>query len=332
MKKALAYNLLSRSGLRFLIEKACPWSGVLVLNYHRIGNGEGSLFDNALWSADAGMFADQLQYCKLHLDMISPADLPDVIASGRGRYGMVTFDDGYLDNYEVAFPLLKAAGVPATFFIATGFIDTPVLPWWDEIAWMVKTSRRNWVELPDWFPAPLIFDDPGRERIIRTLLRGYKTMPVESTGRYVEAIAEATGSGRCSAEVGKQLWMNWDMLRQMRAHGMTIGGHTVSHPVLARLPPERQREEVQGCAARLSAEMNEPMQVFSYPVGKPYAFDGTTRNYLREAGVRYVFTYYGGFRRFDDWEDYDIRRIAIEAPITFEWFKSIVTIPRVARQ
>jgi peptidoglycan/xylan/chitin deacetylase (PgdA/CDA1 family) len=328
MKKAIAARVLSGTGLRFLLSRAMPWSGVLALNYHRVGNGGESPFDRGLWSADAEAFTDQVRFCKSQLDVITPDDLPRVVARGRGRYALITFDDGYRDNYEVAFPILKAERIPATFFVATGFVDAPRVPWWDEIAWMVRTSRREQITVPGWLSVAVSFDTPDRERAVRALLQAYKAMPVESTERFLAAIAEATGSGRCGAEVGRSLWMDWDMLREMRAAGMTVGGHTVDHPVLARTSRERQRQEIGGCAARLAREMGEPMRYFSYPVGGPNSFDAVTHECLRDMGVEYAFSYYGGFRRFGNWNDYDIRRVPIESYLTADWFRAIVALPR----
>jgi peptidoglycan/xylan/chitin deacetylase (PgdA/CDA1 family) len=327
MKKAIATRLLCRSGLRVLLSRAIEWSGVLVLNYHRVGDSNESPFDRGLWSADAEAFTDQIRFCKSQLEVITPDDIPRVVANGSGRHALITFDDGYRDNYETAFPILKAEGVPATFFISTGFVDAPQLPWWDEIAWMVRMSRRERIELPGWIPLPS-FDEPNREEALRILLRAYKTMPEESTGRFLNAIGEATRSGRCDADVGIGFWMTWDMLREMRASGMTVAGHTVTHPVLARAPLARQREEILGCGTRLAEEMREPMRYFSYPVGGPSTFNSVTQDCLREAGVRYAFSYYGGFRRFGDWNNYDVRRVAVETYLTAEWFRSIVTLPQ----
>jgi peptidoglycan/xylan/chitin deacetylase (PgdA/CDA1 family) len=327
MKKAIAARLLYRTGLRALLGRAIEWSGVLVLNYHRVGNGSESPYDRGLWSADADAFADQIRFCKSQVEVITPDDIPRVVANGSGRHLLVTFDDGYRDNYETAFPILKAECVPATFFIATGFVDAPRLPWWDEIAWMVRTSRQDCVELPDWIPDPISFDEPDREKAVRTLLRAYKAMPAESTERYLDSVAEATKSGRCGAEVGTGFWMSWDMLREMRAAGMTVAGHTVTHPILARAPIERQREEILGCGTRLAEEMGEPMRYFSYPVGGPNAFNSVAQDCLRKAGIKYAFSHYGGFRRFGDWNNYDVRRVAVETYMTAEWFRSIVTLP-----
>jgi peptidoglycan/xylan/chitin deacetylase (PgdA/CDA1 family) len=250
------------------------------------------------------------------------------LASGRGRYCLITFDDGYRDNYETAFPVLKAEGISATFFIATGFIDTPRVPWWDEIAWMVRTSRRKIVELPAWIANPIVLDEPERQQAVRTILRTYKSLAADSTDAYLEAVAEATGSGRCVA-VASDLWMNWAMLREMDFAGMTIGGHTVTHPILARASSELQREEIFGCGKRLAEAIGKPMQYFSYPVGGLTAFDARTREILREAGVRFAFSYYGGFRRFSDWDDYDVRRVGIETYVTPDWFRSITSLPRL---
>jgi peptidoglycan/xylan/chitin deacetylase (PgdA/CDA1 family) len=329
MKKAIATRLMCRSGLRSLLGRAIQWSGVLVLNYHRVGNGNQSPFDRGLWSADVETFTDQIRFCKSELDVISPDDIPQVLAQRRGRYALVTFDDGYRDNYDVAFPILKAEGVPATFFIATGFLDAPRVPWWDEIAWMVRTSRQRQVELSAWVPSPVSFDEPDREVAVRTFLRAYKSMPAESTNSFLDALAEATGSGRCGAGEGTGLWMNWDMLREMRAAGMRVAGHTITHPILSRSSRERQRDEILGCGARLTEEMGEPMLYFSYPVGGPNSFDSVTQDCLREAGVRYAFSYYGGFRRFGDWDNYDVRRVAVETYLTPEWFRSILTLPQL---
>jgi peptidoglycan/xylan/chitin deacetylase (PgdA/CDA1 family) len=154
-------------------------------------------------------------------------------------------------------------------------------------------------------------------------------MPAESTGGYLDAVGAATGTGRHGDAGAADLWMTWDMVRELRAAGMAVGGHTVHHPILARLPREAQREEVAGCGRRLAEELGEPMRYFSYPVGGPDAFDADTRDCLREAGVRFAFSYYGGFRAFDDWDDYDVRRVAVESYTTLDWFKALVALPRI---
>jgi peptidoglycan/xylan/chitin deacetylase (PgdA/CDA1 family) len=329
MKTAIFAQILARTGFRSLLGRAAPWSGILVLNYHRIGSAAGSPFDHGLWSADEAAFDAQVKFLKGACDVVSPDDLPDILSRRKGRYVLVTFDDGYRDNYTAAFPILKRHGVPATFFLATGFLDHPRLPWWDEIAWMVRTCPRDRIEVRPWVAEPVVFDPPERERAVRTLLRTYKSIPSERTPDFLAAVRLATGSGSFDHAAAKDLWMTWDMVREMRAAGMAIGGHTVNHPILGTMPPDRQWEEISTCGERLAAELGEPMNLFSYPVGNRGAFNDDTRACLRRAGVRYAFSYCGGFRRFDEWDDYDIRRVAVETYLTGDWFRAIVTLPRL---
>jgi peptidoglycan/xylan/chitin deacetylase (PgdA/CDA1 family) len=302
-------------------------SGLLTINYHRIGTPDSSPLDRGLWSATPEGFARQVRLYKSHLDVISPVDLPQV-QNRRGRYGIITFDDGYRDNFEVALPILRAERATATFFIATGFLDTPRLAWWDEIARLVRKSPHSRIELPAWLPAPLAFDSPDRETAVRTLLRAYKQLPPEQTAQFLEALALASSSDRNAAE-GENLWMTWDMVRRLRESGMTIGGHTVHHPVLARMRQDQQQAEILGCARRIEAELGEPMHYFSYPVGGRRSFDAATRVCLRQAGVRYAFSYYGGFSTFHDWDDYDIRRVPVELDTTYNRFRRLVMLPQL---
>jgi peptidoglycan/xylan/chitin deacetylase (PgdA/CDA1 family) len=328
MRQALASTVLSRAGLRSLFGRLFRWSGLLVLNYHRVGDGKATIFDRGLWSSTGDAFVDHVRFCKAHFDVIAPGDLPTVLARGHGRHVLFTFDDGYRDNYDVAFPILRSEHVRATFFVATGFIDSPRVPWWDEIAWMVRTSRKDAAELPRWLRTAVRFDEPDRERAVRTLLRTYKSIRGEVTDAYLNDIAEATGAGRCNQQAGEHSWMTWDMLREMSAGGMTIGGHTVNHPVLSRAPRDVQLQEIEACSRRLATELGEPMRYFSYPVGGSQAFDAVTRECLKRIGVQYAFSSYAGYRRLQDWDDYNIGRVPVESYLTADWFRTILVLPQ----
>ncbi len=107
------------------------------------------------------------------------------------------------------------------------------------------------------------------------MLRAYKALPADAGVAFLAALADACGVARPGPDASRGLWMDWDMLRAMRNAGMTVGGHTVTHPVLARATPEQQRAEIAGCARRLLEELGEPMRCFAYPVGQPDSFDAT---------------------------------------------------------
>ena len=149
---------------RRLAGTVARWRGLVGLNYHRIGDGRGTIFDRGLYSATEQDFDAQVRWLKSNFDVIAPHEIASALRTKRGRHVIVTFDDGYVDNHQHAFPILKSHGVSGTFFIATGFIDEPRLPWWDQIAWMVRTSKQSGLELPGFLEGRVTFDEPERER------------------------------------------------------------------------------------------------------------------------------------------------------------------------
>jgi peptidoglycan/xylan/chitin deacetylase (PgdA/CDA1 family) len=194
---------------------------------------------------------------------------------------------------------------------------------------MVRSSRRTGVELRPWIPAPIAFDEPGRACAIGVLLGTYVKTPDEQTEDLMNMIAEATGSGRADRSVAEGVWMTWHMVRKMKSAGMTIGGHTVNHPVLSRMSLQAQWQEISECSRRFAEQLDQPMLYFSYPIGRNGAFNDDTRACLRQAGVRYAFSYFGGYGRFEEWDDHNIRRIAVESNVSIDLFRSMVIFPDI---
>lgn len=328
MKSQRAAALLGRAHLRPLLVACFPPRGILGLNYHRIGDGSHSNLDRGLWSASEESFDQQLAFLKKNCDVISPADIDTARKDRRGLHVLITFDDGYLDNYQIAFAALRRHGLPATFFIATGFIDDPRLPWWDEIAGLVRSSQREVIDLGNWLPRPLAIAGEHREQSIHRLLDTYKSLPAVDAEKFLDNLrAVAVDPVRGSSD---HLWMNWDMVREMAANGMTIGGHTIDHVILSSVDKQRQWEEISGCAARIEQEIGKPMEYFAYPVGGRHTFNDDSKDCLRRAGVRYAFSYYGGFTRADaEVDPYDMPRVPIEPYVDRDWFRAIVQLPRL---
>jgi peptidoglycan/xylan/chitin deacetylase (PgdA/CDA1 family) len=307
--------MLDVAWARPLLRRLPTWRGVLVLNYHRIGDWTTSPFDHALWSATAEGFDAQLALLAREADVVGPADVAALAHGGRGRHVLITFDDGYRDNYEVALPLLRAHGLTATFFLATGFLDRPHVAWWDEIAWMTRSATR---QLPG-----------GAEAAGKRFTHEYKHMVSERKAAFLDEIAEQTGAGRSDAAAAAGMWMSWDEARAMRDAGMSIGGHTVTHPVLGSLDEAAQRMEVVGCRERIAAELGEPMRWFSYPVGFPGSFDATTRRLLDEQGVELAFSFYGGWLPSGALDPLDVPRVNVGPALTPARLHAMLRLPQL---
>jgi len=224
----------------------------------------------------------------------------DLQAAGRqlwksSRFAMITFADGYVDNYELAYPVLRTNDATGVFFFATGFIDEPRLAWWDEIAWMIRSSKRDMLRLAEnCLDEPLKLDRSDRRQVINQLLRACYRLDGCRTKQFLDGIAEETGSGRAPKEAANEQWMTWDMIREMSAGGMDFGAHTVTHPILAKLTAEEQGMEVCESRLRIERQLDRPITSLSDPVGKRESFNDETRAALSKHGFDWAFSYYGG--------------------------------------
>jgi peptidoglycan/xylan/chitin deacetylase (PgdA/CDA1 family) len=202
--------------------------------------------------------------------------LREAVARLRGgtlpiRAACVTFDDGYADNVTVALPILLRRGVPATFFLATSFINGGRM--WNDSA--IETIRRA---QGDFLDARCIGLDKLnlstielRRRAIEKVLAALKYLPLEERQSRVEVLGAET-----SHELPSDLMITAEQVRQLHASGMEIGAHTVSHPILARLEPDSASSEIRDSRSRLEAITGAPVTLFAYPNGKPGL------DYLRE--------------------------------------------------
>ncbi len=324
-----AAALLTGPVLGRLARRAPKWRGVVILNYHRVGRSAGQPWDRTMWNADEQTFDAQLETLAREAEVVRPEDVAELPSDRRpGRRVMVTFDDGYRDNYELAYPLLRRHGLSATFFVTSGFLDLGGVPWWDELAWMVRNARSETLPSGRWSSVPLALG-PEEEGTVAAIVEAYKSLDSSQTEEYLEQVAAATGAGRCDAEQAKALWMTWEMVREMRAAGMSVGGHTVTHPILARISPAEQEREIAGCRARLREELDVAMDWFAYPVGSRDAFTERTKEILREHDVRLAFSFYGGYARAGAWDPYDVPRVHVGPRHVPEVLRATLVLPQL---
>lgn len=178
---------------------------------------------------------------------------------------VITFDDGYADNATVALPILRTLELPATFFVATGFLDGGGLMWNDAIVESIRHCRLDTLDLSRIELGVHTLRSPRERRaaidyvLARTMHRA-PTHRAESVAAIVEK-AQYGGSGT--------LMMSSEQIRDLHEAGMTIGGHTVTHPILARLDPQEARREIAEGKARLEEIIRDRIDVFAYPSGRP---------------------------------------------------------------
>ena len=234
-----------------------------ILIYHRVLPCRDSLFPG---EADAQCFEREMRLVRSSFNIIGLADA--VRAMRRGtlppRAACVTFDDGYADNAEVALPILQKLGIPATFFIATGFLDGGRM-WNDTVIELVRGASGAELDLEQLgFGRFDITDVPQRQRAITTLIGKLKYLPLQERKEQIDAICK-----HLQPDLPNNLMMTADQVRQLHNAGMDIGGHTVNHPILARLDASAARREIAEGKETLEAMIGARVRLFAYPNGKP---------------------------------------------------------------
>jgi peptidoglycan/xylan/chitin deacetylase (PgdA/CDA1 family) len=294
-----------------VLERLPKRRALIVLNYHRIGNTHESLYDPDTFSATTEELERQIVYLKRRFHI---ATLEETMAIAEGRSPrtasvLITFDDGYLDNYTVAFPLLRLHGVQGVFFLPTSFIGTNHLPWWDLIAYTIRHSRAEVVRLN--YPEPGIFDLSGSGKLLSTrkILQLYKHPDMLDQDRFFRELKVACGyvgppnMDRC--------FLNWQEAREMQQAGMAFGSHTHRHEILSKLSAAEEREELSRSRQILERELGGRVEALAYPVGLRHTFCARTQQALRDSGYRAAFSFYGGVNQPGRIDPLEIRRFGV---------------------
>ena len=295
-KKDFLARVSAYTGITRFIEALPAQPSLLILNYHRVGDAANTPYDSGTFSCTTAEFDWQVGYLKHRYPIINLEGAVDIV---HGRTApsrtsiLLTFDDGYRDNFEQAFPVLRAHEVSATFFLPTAFVGTGLLPWWDIIAFIVKNSARNRITLS--YPKPAEFDltHPHRAETTAAILELFKQPSVTDTERFIQALEAACDFER-PRDNAERCFLNWDEAREMQAGGMRFGSHSHTHEILSKQPYARQLEELQVSRGILERELRQPIDTLAYPVGHSDTFNAETFKALTEARYSTAFSFYSG--------------------------------------
>ena len=307
--KALAAGFLSHSGL---LRCAAPFrkKGIVVLTYHRLradGSPQELCLDENVFGPDQHTFEKQIKWLKRHTTLLSEDDLLEVIdkPSYKEHYAVLTFDDGYRDNYELAYPVLRAHFAPAIFFVCPGLLDRRHLGWWDIIAYMVKRSEKMSICL---LGEVLPLGDRKTETM-QKLTSWMKSRKSTQTEDLLESLSASCEVPFPSTEFQDAQLMTWEQLREVSRQGIAIGSHTHTHRVLATLTPEGQRWELSQSKNVLEERLGQLVRTVAYPAGSYRNFTPISMRTARECGYEGGFSFHTGGNRPGRVEPYDLHRI-----------------------
>jgi peptidoglycan/xylan/chitin deacetylase (PgdA/CDA1 family) len=256
------------------------------LMYHRVDEPERRpALDPGLISARPADFERQMAYLARRRPLLS---LDDVLAIRRGERSMpagavmVTFDDGYRDFLEHAWPVLERYEIPATLFLPTAYPGRPDQTfWWDRLqAALVSTPLDEAIATP---AGRIDLSSRVGRREARRIVRDWVwSTPHEVAMAGVDELLDTLGAPPCENPV-----LDWPELRELSAKGASIAPQTLTHPMLNRMPLEAARDEILGSVEDLRREIGSAPPAFAFPAG---GYDEQLVSWLGEAGFELAFT------------------------------------------
>ena len=306
-----------------------------ILAYHRVlesADPPGFAFDVDLISASADAFRTQMRLLKERFHPMRFDELCNRLESGRRlppRTALVTFDDGYEDNHRIAFPILRDLDMSAMFFVSTGHVESGQPYVYDWLVHMLCMAPAARVELPELgLSLALPQDMDARREAARQVLDRLKALDSAGQERLVQRLESDWGMPRAQGHAACAP-MRWADLREMRDAGMEVGSHGIHHRMLAKLPAAQMREEVSGSKAAIERELGGRVDVLSYPVGGPDAYDPDVMEAVRDAGYRMACSYETGAERNSADRRYGLRRMPVERQMDDAWFEAMMALPEV---
>jgi peptidoglycan/xylan/chitin deacetylase (PgdA/CDA1 family) len=258
-----------------------------ILIFHRVLAQPDELFPGEI---DAGQFERICQWIQPWFHVLPLRVAVDLLYRGElpPRSLAITFDDGYADNEAVAAPILSKYNLPATFFVASGYLDGAWM-WNDGI---IDAVRRCTLDALDLRGLHVGVDElrlgtvASRQAAISALLMRLKYLaPLE---RHETACRIAQ---RAHVEPATDLMLTSSQLQRLSRQGFDVGAHTVTHPIMATLSPQQARHEIESGRDRLQAIVGQPILLFAYPNGKPNTdFNAMTVRLVRDAGFEAAVT------------------------------------------
>lgn len=261
---------LQHTGLLHLLKNCRTSNQAFILMYHRV---IASLKKEQI-SVQSGMyvtrnsFQKQAEFLKQHFHVLPLTELVRRIENGRSISGCcaLTFDDGWLDNSVYAYPVLQELNLPATIFLATGFVGTKRLFWPEEVTFylgqadVLERGRDNTVlkSFVDKIPKK------GLEEI--RLDQSIVLLKAMSPAKREEVIS--TMRGLSVASLPDRMLMNWDEVRRMQAGGLVdFGAHSHNHVILDQVPLEEVEKEILLSRQEMERQLSIVPDLFAYPNG-----------------------------------------------------------------
>jgi len=254
------------------------------------------------------------QHLKVYLKYGTPISLSRLLSKERLPVNpiVVTLDDGYANNYDLGFPVLKQYDFPATVFLTTGFIDRRLFLWTDWLEFIAANASTTdiTIELNKEVVSFNLGDPQVRDHAVERLKSILKKMPINEITSFLCELQEMSKVRYDWERIPETLQpLTWKQIREMKESGLiSFGGHTVSHAILSKCTREEQQFEIVESKTRIEKELNEECFMLAYPNGKESDFTEETIRLAEKADYRMAVTTNSGYEDLNEYDSYKLRR------------------------
>lgn len=252
-------------------------------------------------------FSRQLEYLKRNYTILELDKAVELFKNGNlpDHSAVITFDDGYQNFFEFAYPALKKNSLPATVFLSANFIDKKIPLWVDRVEFATNH-----------LPGRTTKEKIGEDIAFRDRLK--KMAESEKEEEILEL--ESRTSKLDDFENKKRVYspLNWDQIRQMHQNGINFGAHGMDHSILTRIPPDQAQEEIEGSKALILEKIGHLSKIYCYPNGQKDDFDVKIEKILQSSGFKSALTTLPGFN--SDISVFSLKRIVLDGTDDFSVF------------
>lgn len=285
--KLPAYEVIAGLGVPQLLHRIFLRDEVTIVAYHGILPRQLKV-DHTCFISES-CFRNQIRYLKRHFETIHLSEAIERIRNGTiyRPTAVITFDDGFQNNFDVAFPILCESELPATIFLTTGLINT------DDTVWFCRLSRalaRTSKHVLEWKGQRFDMSAPGPrfETLVGIQARLKELAHPELIVELREIMVELGDDPDYPIGIGSPYRMlSGEAIKEMAATGLIeFGAHTHTHAILSRLSAEKREDEIRRSVTAVRELTGRPCQLFSYPNGLAQDYDAETITTLENCGIR----------------------------------------------
>jgi len=271
-------------------------------------------------------FRTQIEYLKKHFEIIALSEAVERMRNGRIKRptAVITFDDGYQNNFDVAFPILCRERIPATIFLATGLMNTEDTVWYCRLNLALSQTRRDFIEW-NGFKFDLFTSDQKAKAsaAIQESLKRLEHPTLMATIRKI--ILELDGEPDCPIEIGSPFCMlEKNAIAEMAASGLIeFGAHTHHHTILSQLSDGERYNEIRQSINAVNELTGAPCRYFAYPNGRMEDYNMETIKDLEACGIQIAVTTISGPNDMMT-PPIELRRYGIGADLSMAEFQLMV--------